>query len=269
VGPAGDEIFTDKYGRVKVQFPWDREGKNDGNSSCWVRVSSIWAGKQWGAIHIPRIGQEVVVDFLEGDPDQPIIVGSVYNADMMPPYPLPDNKTQSGIKPTAARHARQPNELRFEDKKAARYLLHAEKDHRVVEHDDDCRLGTIKRSRSRTTGNGAQRNHHDRQTAGNGGPERRHYHGKDRTETVGDNEDITIGGSYRERGAEQASRRPSRTENIGRTKRSRLADRTETVARMNKSGGKTRRPSAATTPNVAGSSVIAGTDHAHRKPASS
>ena len=85
VGPAGEEIFTDKYGRIKVQFPWDREGKFDADSSCWIRVATIWAGKGWGIIHIPRIGQEVVVDFLEGDPDQPIVIGSVYNADQMPP----------------------------------------------------------------------------------------------------------------------------------------------------------------------------------------
>ena len=90
VGPAGEEIFTDKYGRVKVQFHWDRQGKNDANSSCWVRVGTPWAGKEWGAIHIPRIGQEVMVEFLEGDPDRPIIVGSVYNAEQMPPYTLPD-----------------------------------------------------------------------------------------------------------------------------------------------------------------------------------
>ena len=105
VGPSGEEISTDKYGRVKVQFHWDRVGTNDINSSCWLRVASYWAGKQWGAIHIPRIGQEVIVAFLEGDPDQPIIVGSVYNADNMPPWTLPDNKTQSGIQtvvPTAA-----------------------------------------------------------------------------------------------------------------------------------------------------------------------
>ncbi len=98
VGPAGEEIFVDKYGRVKVQFHWDREGQDDVNSSCWVRVATFWAGKQWGAIHIPRIGQEVIVDFLEGDVNQPIIVGSVYNADLMPPWTLPDNKTISGIK---------------------------------------------------------------------------------------------------------------------------------------------------------------------------
>src|SRR5207244_2000583 len=98
VGPSGEEIFTDKYGRVKVQFHWHREGKKDAASSCWIRVATLWAGKQWGMIHIPRIGQEVIVSFEEGDPDQPIIVGSVYNADNMPPYTLPDNKTQSGVK---------------------------------------------------------------------------------------------------------------------------------------------------------------------------
>src|SRR5205807_3084633 len=86
VGPSGEEIFTDKYGRVKVQFFWDRQGKKDANSSCWVRVGSLWSGKQWGTIHIPRIGQEVIVAFEEGDPDQPVIVGSVYNAGQMPPY---------------------------------------------------------------------------------------------------------------------------------------------------------------------------------------
>ena len=119
VGPAGEEIFTDKYGRVKVQFDWDRTGKKDANSSCWVRVATPWAGKQWGAIHIPRIGMEVLVHFQEGDPDQPIIIGSVYNADMMPPYTLPANKTQSGVKSRSTQGGSQANfnELRFEDKK--------------------------------------------------------------------------------------------------------------------------------------------------------
>ena len=98
VGPGGEDIWVDKYGRVKVQFYWDRLGKKNESSSCWVRVASTWAGKQWGFVQIPRIGQEVVVDFLEGDPDRPIIVGSVYNADQMPPYALPANKTQSGVK---------------------------------------------------------------------------------------------------------------------------------------------------------------------------
>ncbi|MBN2574078.1 MAG: type VI secretion system tip protein VgrG, partial [Deltaproteobacteria bacterium] len=98
VGEANDEICTDKYGRVKVQFDWDRLGKRDQDSSIWVRVSQVWAGKQWGAIHIPRVGQEVIVDFLDGDPDRPIVTGRVYNQDNMPPYALPANMTQSGIK---------------------------------------------------------------------------------------------------------------------------------------------------------------------------
>lgn len=140
VGPAGEEIFTDKYSRVKVQFHWDREGKDDANSSCWIRVGTIWAGNQWGVIHIPRIGQEVIVAFEEGDPDQPIIIGSVYNPDQMPPYLLPDNKTISGMKSRSTLKG-QPanyNELRFEDKKGSEHVyFHAEKDfHRYVEHND-------------------------------------------------------------------------------------------------------------------------------------
>jgi type VI secretion system secreted protein VgrG len=145
VGPAGQEIFTDKYGRVKVQFFWDREGKKDPQSSCWIRVGTPWAGQTWGAIHIPRIGQEVIVAFLEGDPDQPIIVGSVYNADQMPPYTLPDNMTQSGIKSRSTLKGTTDhfNELRFEDKKDAEDIyFHAQKDfHRVVENDDDLKVG--------------------------------------------------------------------------------------------------------------------------------
>ena len=98
VGPGGEEIHTDKYGRVKVQFNWDREGKFDDNSSCWIRVSQGFAGGQYGMLFLPRIGQEVIVDFLEGDPDKPIVTGRVYNADQMPPYTLPDEKTKSTIK---------------------------------------------------------------------------------------------------------------------------------------------------------------------------
>ena len=157
VGPSGEEIFTDKYGRVKVQFHWDRDGQNDANSSCWVRVATPWAGKQWGMIHLPRIGQEVVIDFLEGDPDNPIIVGSVYNADQMPPYKLPDHKTQSGLKTRSSLKGGDANfnELRFEDKKGSEDVyFHAEKDfHRVVEHDDDLKVGndqTIEIKNNRT-----------------------------------------------------------------------------------------------------------------------
>jgi type VI secretion system secreted protein VgrG len=140
VGPRGEEIFTDKYGRVKVQFHWDRQGKNNEESSCWVRVGTLWAGKGWGMIHIPRIDQEVVVDFLEGDPDQPIIIGGVYNAREMPPYKLPDNKTQSGIKSrsTLDGSADNFNELRFEDKKGEEEIyLHAEKDWNILVENDE------------------------------------------------------------------------------------------------------------------------------------
>ena len=157
VGPSGEEIFTDKYGRVKVQFHWDRDGKNNADSSCWVRVATLWAGQKWGAIHIPRIGQEVVVAFEEGDPDRPIIVGSVYNAELMPPYQLPDNKTQSGLKSRSALKGGPAdfNELRFEDKKDSEDVyFHAQKDfHRVVEHDDDLKVGndqTIEVKNNRT-----------------------------------------------------------------------------------------------------------------------
>jgi type VI secretion system secreted protein VgrG len=131
VGPSGEEIYVDKYGRVKVQFFWDREGKKDQNSSCWVRVSQPWAGKGWGGIYIPRINQEVIVSFLEGDPDRPIITGRVYNADQTVPYDLPDNGTRSTMKSSSSKGgaASKFNEVRFEDKAGDEQLfLHAQKD---------------------------------------------------------------------------------------------------------------------------------------------
>ncbi len=139
VGPAGDEIYTDEHGRVKVQFHWDRLGKKDHQSSCWVRVSSPWAGQNWGMISLPRIGQEVVVDFLEGDADRPIITGRVYNGNQKPPYALPDNATVSTARSRSSKggDASSANEIRFEDKKGSEYLwLQAEKDfHQIVKHD--------------------------------------------------------------------------------------------------------------------------------------
>jgi type VI secretion system secreted protein VgrG len=145
VGPGGEEIWTDKYGRVKVQFHWDREGKSDEKSSCWVRVSQAWAGPTWGAMHIPRIGQEVIVDFLEGDPDRPIITGRVYNADNMPPYALPGNKTQSGIKSRSSLGGSPSNfnEIRFEDKKGSEQVyIQAEKNQdNLVKADDTLTVG--------------------------------------------------------------------------------------------------------------------------------
>ncbi len=145
VGKPGEEIDTDEFGRVKVQFHWDRQGKNDDRSSCRVRVAQVWAGQEWGAIHIPRIGQEVIVGFLEGDPDRPIITGRVYNGEHKPPYKLPENATQSGIKTRSSKGGKDStfNEIRFEDKKGEEALhIHAEKDFTVdVENDATLRVG--------------------------------------------------------------------------------------------------------------------------------
>ncbi|MFW5740201.1 MAG: type VI secretion system tip protein TssI/VgrG, partial [Myxococcota bacterium] len=115
VGKEGQEIWTDEYGRVKLQFRWDREGGANEDSSCWVRVAQLWSGASWGGLQVPRIGQEVIVEFLEGDPDRPLVTGRVYNADNMPPYALPSNQTQSGIKSRSTPDGSPENfnELRF------------------------------------------------------------------------------------------------------------------------------------------------------------
>jgi type VI secretion system secreted protein VgrG len=127
-GPSGEEIHTDEYGRVKCQFHWDRRGTGDDKSSCWIRVAQLWAGKKWGAIYLPRVGQEVIVEFLEGDPDRPIVTGRVYNGDCMPPYDLPANKTMSTIKSSSSKGSAGFNEIRFEDKKGEEQVfIHAEK----------------------------------------------------------------------------------------------------------------------------------------------
>ena len=134
VGPGGEEIYTDEYGRIKVQFHWDRRGKYNDKSSCWIRVAQIWAGKKWGAVFLPRIGQEVVVSFMEGDPDQPLIIGSVYNEEQMPPYGLPGEMTKSTIKSYSSKGGAGFNEIRFEDKKGKEQVfIHAERnqDNRV------------------------------------------------------------------------------------------------------------------------------------------
>ena len=153
------DIEVDENGRVQVTFHWNKPDKKYAQNSCMVRVASSWAGKNWGAIHIPRVGQEVVVSFLEGDPDQPLIIGSVYNATHMPPYTLPDNKTQSGIKSRSDPDGTSStyNEIRFEDKKGSEdFSIHAQKDmHQDVVHDHTVTIGhdevsTIKNNRSHT-----------------------------------------------------------------------------------------------------------------------
>ncbi|QUM85215.1 type VI secretion system Vgr family protein [Moritella sp. 28] len=134
-GAASDEIYVDSYGRIKVKFYWDRLGTSDENSSCWIRVSQNWAGKNWGAFFYPRVGQEVLVSFLDGDASQPIVIGAIYNGDQMPANPLPANKTQSGIRThsTTTNGNANCNELIFEDKIGSELLgFRAEKDHQLV-----------------------------------------------------------------------------------------------------------------------------------------
>ncbi|MGD2154635.1 MAG: type VI secretion system tip protein TssI/VgrG, partial [Gemmatimonadales bacterium] len=190
VGKAGEEIWVDEYGRVKVQFYWDRDGKKDENSSCWVRVSTAWAGKGWGVIQIPRIGQEVIVDFLEGDPDLPIITGRVYNAEQMPPYELPGSQTQSGLKSRSSKEGGTDNfnEIRMEDLKGSELLyIHAEKDKQVV----------VENNRTESVGNDESISIGNNRTE-NVGKNESITIGENRTESVGKNESITIGGGRTE-----------------------------------------------------------------------
>jgi type VI secretion system secreted protein VgrG len=148
-GPSGEEIHTDKYGRIKVQFHWDLDGQNDEHTTCWVRTVMPWTGKGWGFVAIPRIGQEVVIQFENGDPDRPICTGMLYNADTMPPYPLPDNKTRSGIQSRSTKDGGETNynELVFEDKKGEEFIrFHAEKNFwHTIENDAVVRIGLDKK----------------------------------------------------------------------------------------------------------------------------
>ncbi len=216
VGPKGEEIWTDQYGRVKVHFHWDRHDQSNENSSCWMRVSQAWAGKNWGSIQIPRIGQEVIVSFLEGDPDRPIITGRVYNAEQTVPYELPANATQSGTKSRSSKGGTPANfnEIRMEDKKGAEQLfIHAEKNQDIeVENDETHWVG---HDRTKTID-------HDETV-----------HVKhDRTETVDNNETITIGVDRTEKvgNNEKISIGANRTEDVGSNETISIGvDRTEKV----------------------------------------
>jgi type VI secretion system secreted protein VgrG len=181
VGPSGEEIWLDEYGRVKVQFHWDREGAHDEKSSCFIRVAEQWAGKNWGTVFNPRIGQEVIVQFEEGDPDRPVITGRLYNAEQMPPY---NTGTQNGIKSRSSKGGEPDNcnEIRFEDKKdQEQFLIHAEKDYKLeVEHDE---IHTVGNDRSSTITNN--------QTISVGKDEKTDIK-ENRTETVGKSENVTI-----------------------------------------------------------------------------
>jgi type VI secretion system secreted protein VgrG len=217
VGPSGEEIFTDKYGRVKVQFHWDRYGQKNEKSSCWVRTSSPWAGKSFGFVQVPRIGQEVVVDFLEGDPDQPLITGRVYNADQMPPWELPANATQSGVLTRSSKGGAygNANAIRFEDKKDSEQLwIHAEKNQDIeVEKDETHWVGN---DRKKTIDNNETTLVKNDRTEDVGNNETITI-GANRTEKVGANEDITIGASRTEKvtANEDISIGANRTETVG------------------------------------------------------
>lgn len=213
VGPEGDEIHADDFGRVKVHFHWDRYDESNEKSTCWVRVSQPWAGKGWGGYFIPRIGQEVIVDFLNGDPDRPIIIGRVYNDDQPKPF---DSHTQSGFRTrsTPKGSAANCNEFRFDDKKGSEQVyLHAEKNQDIeVENDETHWVGHDRKKNI----------DHDETT------EVKH----DRTETVGNNETITIGVDRTEKvgSNETITIGVDRTETVGSNETITIgANRTETV----------------------------------------
>lgn len=214
VGRPGEEIDCDEYGRVYVQFPWDRKGQYDHKSSCRVRVASTWAGSNFGAISLPRVGQEVLVTWVDGNPDLPIIIGSVFNQANMPPWELPANKTQTGIlsRSTQGGHYAHANALRFEDKKGEEQLwLHAEKDQLTeVEHDEDKWVGNdrkktidrdetshIKRNRSETVDNDESITIHHNRTERVDNDENISI-GANRTEDVGRNETLHVGANRTE-----------------------------------------------------------------------
>ena len=179
-GPAGEEIYPDKHGRVKVQFFWDREGKRDDKSSCWIRVSQDYAGKAWGSVTIPRIGQEVLVSFLEGDPDRPIITGRVYNADQTPPYPLPSKKMVSGLKSYSTPGGGGYNEFIFDDTKGNELIR---------EHGQFDKDSTIEHDLREHVKNNRERDVTNNETI---------TIGVNRTEKVGSNESLTVGANRTE-----------------------------------------------------------------------
>ncbi|MGU7768714.1 type VI secretion system tip protein TssI/VgrG [Burkholderia sp. MR1-5-21] len=236
VGPPGEEIWTDQYGRIKLQFRWDRYGQSNQDSSCWVRVSSPWAGGGFGGVQIPRVGDEVVVDFLNGDPDQPIVTGRVYNGEKMPPWGLPASATQSGLlsRSSPGGTTEHANAFRFEDKKGAEQLwMHAERnfdaeteaDHSLsVGHDHTHSVGNdetmqVKNNRQRSVGQNETVNIGQHRVAQIGGNEthgvvgnRARSVGQSETVTIAANRDATIGGAHNETVAK------GKTETIGEGK---------------------------------------------------
>ncbi len=194
-GPPGEEIYCDRYGRVKVHFPWDRESQQNESSSCWVRVAQGWGGSQFGMVAIPRVGHEVIVSFLNGDPDQPIITGRTYHSGNMPPYALPEHKTRTVIK-TQTHLGEGFNELRFEDQAGSEEIfIHAQKDqNNVVLNDETTHVG---HNRSEDIGNDETINIGSNRTETVASNETISI-GANRTETVGGNETVTIKGNQAE-----------------------------------------------------------------------
>lgn len=207
VGADGDEIYVDEHGRIKVQFIWDREGKNNQDSSCYLRVIQSWAGNQWGASFIPRVGHEVIVDFLDGDPDRPIVTGSVYNGKNKPPF---DSKTQSGIRTRSSKGGTlsNANELRFDDKKDAEQIfVHAERNlDTEVENDE---THSVDNNRTKTIGNNEDSSI---------GKDRSKSVGENQSEKIGKNKSISVGENH--------------TEEIGKNKNLDIGgDHTESIAK--------------------------------------
>lgn len=190
-GPAGEEVYVDKHGRIKVQFYWDRVGGKDENSSCWIRVVSPWAGKGWGNVSIPRIGNEVVVEFLEGDPDRPLITGSVYNAEQTPPFELPGSGIQMGMKSRSSPGGGGYNEITATDTKGKEGMtIHAQYNMNTTVENDQ--TNTI--NNNRTTSVAVD----DSETVGSNqsisvGANQDITVGADRSVTVGSNESVTVG----------------------------------------------------------------------------
>ncbi|MCB1919984.1 MAG: type VI secretion system tip protein VgrG [Candidatus Competibacteraceae bacterium] len=214
VGPEGQDIWTDEYGRVKIQFHWDQYGEKNENSSCWVRVAQLWTGQNWGAVAIPRIGQEVIVDFLEGNPDHPIITGQVYNGRSKPPYALPEHQTQTGIKTHSTPGGGGFNELRFEDKKGEEQLsIYAQRNQDITVGNDETH--EVGHDRTKTV--------HGNETSNIG------CH---RTETVAGNESVSITGNRTEavKGDETLTIQGNREESVaGNESVSITGNRTETL----------------------------------------
>ncbi len=243
VGPAGEEIYPDKYGRVKVQFHWDREGRKDENSSCWMRVSQVHAGKGFGGIDIPRIGEEVIVDFLEGDPDRPIIIGRVYHAENMPPFGLPGGKNISGLKSNSTKGGGGYNEFVLDDTKGNELIrVHGQFDmdstieHDLREHVLNDRSRDVTNNETILIGNDQTSHIKANRTETVDKDETITIHGN-RTETVDKEEKITIGGGRTENVAkeEKITIGGGRTESVGKDEKISIGGgRTESVAKDEK-----------------------------------